>query len=354
MPSKPPRSWRTPGVALAGLVLSAGAAALFLLSACSVWEAISPSAAATTPPRPFNHEAHTVRGIACADCHEGAEKEARAGMPAKAFCMNCHEDIDKEKDKPLEKKVAWFLDEKGEVRWSDFGKEKADIKFSHANHAMKKVSCLECHLEMDKNTGLVPKGPQRMASCVACHQEKATAKLECSTCHVSIDRTKKPDNHFQLWTKQHGTCARQGVEAATANNCSLCHQPQACTICHQTVPPQDHNEFWRLRSHGFSVALDRSRCQVCHTTDSCVACHKVTAPFSHTAGWTAPQQRHCTGCHLPLQSSPNCATCHRDTPGHLTAPPKPTWHTANMICTSCHAATMKHPNNGDNCNSCHR
>ncbi len=352
MPSRTPPCWRTPGIALAGLVLLTGGIAAFLLSACSIYEAISP-AAPPPPPRPFNHEAHTVRGIACADCHEGAEKEARAGMPSKMFCMNCHEDLDKEKDKPLEKKVAWFQGQDGEVRWAAFGKQKEDIKFSHATH-FGKTACTDCHRDFDKNTGLVPHGPQRMTSCVACHQEKAAAKLDCAVCHVSIDRTRKPENHFQLWTKNHGTCARQGAEAATANNCSLCHQPQACTICHQTVPPPDHNEFWRLRSHGFSVALDRSRCQVCHTTDMCIACHKETRPFSHTGGWGVPQDRHCTGCHLPLQSTPNCAICHRDTPGHLTAPPKPLWHTPAMLCVTCHAATMKHPNNGDNCNSCHR
>jgi len=348
-PSLPWMTWRNPGLLLAAGSLAAGL--VVLLSSCTIFQAVFPPSA--PPPRPFNHEAHTVRGVACADCHEGAEKEVRAGMPSKAFCMNCHEDLDKEKDKPLEKKVAWFQDEKGEVHWAYFGKQKEDVKFSHASHAGK-VTCTGCHLDMDKNTGLIPTGPQRMSSCVACHQEKAPAKLECSTCHVSIDRTKKPDNHAQLWTTKHGACAREGAGVATSNNCSLCHQPQACTICHQTVPPQDHTEFWRLRSHGISVGLDRSRCQTCHATDFCVACHKVAAPVSHRAGWIAPQEGHCRSCHLPLQTSGSCAVCHRETPGHASAPPKPAWHTPAMICSTCHASTMKHPDNGDNCNACHR
>jgi hypothetical protein len=343
-------SWRNPGLVLVGVSLAAGLAVV--LSSCTLFQALYPPA--TPPPRPFNHEAHTVRGIGCADCHEGAEKEARAGMPSKAFCMNCHEDLDKEKDKPREKKVEWFLDEKGEVRWADFGTQKPDVKFSHASHAAKKVACTACHLDMDKNTGLIPHGPQRMSSCVACHQEKATAKLDCSTCHTEIDRTRKPDNHFQLWTKTHGSAAREGVAVATVNNCALCHQPQACTICHQTVPPEDHTEFWRLRAHGLTVALDRSRCQTCHTTDMCVRCHTVAEPVSHVGGWGATQEKHCFSCHLPLQTSGSCAVCHRDTAGHALAPPKPPWHTANMICRTCHAAALKHPDNGDNCNSCHR
>jgi len=342
-------TWRHPGVAIVTVCLVAGLAVV--VSSCSLFQAIFP--ASTPPPRPFNHEAHTVRGVSCLDCHEGAEKEAKAGMPTKAFCMNCHEDLDKEKDKPLEKKVAWFLDEKGEPRWAEFGRQKDEIKFSHASHAGK-TACTACHAGMDKDTGLVPHGPQRMTSCVACHQEKAPAKAECSVCHRSLDRNQKPDNHFQLWTKMHGTCARAGAEAATANNCSLCHQQNACTTCHQTVPPDDHNNFWRIKSHGFEAGLDRSRCSTCHTTDYCTACHKVTAPVSHTAGWNAPRNDHCKNCHVPVQTSPNCALCHKAGAPHPTSPPKPSWHTASMNCSSCHSVSLKHFNPGDNCNACHR
>ncbi|MBI3854901.1 MAG: cytochrome c3 family protein [Planctomycetes bacterium] len=342
-------SWREPGLVVVTLSLIGVLAVV--LSSCSVFEAIFPPSA--PPPRPFNHEAHTVRGIGCADCHEGAEKEVKAGMPSKAFCMNCHDDLDKEKDKPLEKKVAWFLGENGEPDWAAFGRQKQDIKFSHGAHAGK-VACAGCHVGMDKDTGLIPRGPQRMTSCVSCHQEKAAAKLECAACHQSIDRTRKPDNHLQLWTKMHGAASKAGSEVSTANTCTLCHQPNACVICHQTRPPQDHNEFWRLKSHGLSASLDRSRCQTCHTTDSCSSCHKVTAPMNHTAGWNAPREGHCRNCHVPLQSSGSCAVCHRDAPGHAFSPPKPPWHTPAMVCTACHSTSLKHPDNGDNCNACHR
>ena len=339
-------TWRNPGLFVLGACLVAGVAL-----SCTLFETVFPSPPPT--PRPFNHEAHTVRGIGCADCHEGAEKEVKAGMPSKAFCMNCHEDLDKEKDKPLEKKVAWFHNEAGDVAWADYGKQKEDIKFSHGVH-MGKAACVDCHAGIDKNTGLLPHGPQRMTACMSCHQEKAPAKLDCAVCHTSIDKLKKPDNHFQNWTKAHGAGAKEGAGVATINNCSLCHQPQACVACHQTVPPQDHTEFWRLRAHGVTVGLDRSRCTICHQTDFCVACHKVTAPMSHTAGFSAPQNGHCRNCHLPVQTAVGCSVCHRETPSHAAAPPKPPWHNAAMVCRSCHGLSLKHPDNGDNCNACHR
>ncbi len=308
-------------------------------------------------PRPFNHEAHTVRGIGCADCHETAEKEARAGMPSKAFCMNCHEDLDKDQEKPLEKKVAWFLDAAGEPAWAAFGRQSSEIKFSHKDHAAKGVACLSCHEGMDKDTGLVPAGKlQRMDSCVSCHSEKAPRKNDCATCHATLGPQVAPASHRQLWDKTHGRCAREGKAAATSNDCAMCHRQDSCANCHQTRPPADHNEFFRLRGHGIISSLDRDRCATCHTTDSCARCHQQTAPVSHTAGWGAFNQRHCTSCHVPLSPSTSggCAVCHRSTPSHASAPPKPAWHTPVMNCRSCHAGSLKHPDNGDNCNSCHK
>ena len=329
------------------LVLAAAA------TSCAVFRSMGIGGA--SEPRKFNHEAHIVRGPACVDCHEGAEKEARAGMPSKDFCMNCHEDLDKDAAKPLDKKVAFFLDEAGKPLWSAFTKQAEEIKFSHQAHAAKGVGCLDCHAGMDKNTGLLPSGPQRMSSCVSCHATKAPAKSDCASCHTRQDRLTPPQNHDQLWTVLHGRCAREGKAVATANDCSLCHKNDACVTCHQTRPPADHTEAWRHRAHGIAAGIDRSRCATCHTSDGCARCHKETAPVSHGPTWGGPANRHCGSCHTPVQQSAGCATCHRATPSHdLLSPPKPVWHTPQMDCRSCHALSMKHLDDGGNCNACHR
>jgi hypothetical protein len=326
--------------------------AVGVISSCALWRAVLPSAG--PEPRPFNHEAHGVRGISCADCHETAETEARAGMPSKAFCMTCHEDLDKDPGKPLEKKVAWFLGEDGEPRWSAFTRQSSEVRFSHRAHAVKKVECAACHPGIDRNTGLQPGMLQRMSSCTECHAREAPAKNDCRTCHTVLDRDTPPASHARLWGKLHGACSRAGRGAATANDCSMCHRADACVTCHQTRPPDDHNEFWRLRAHGIAAGIDRSRCATCHASDGCARCHRETAPLSHRAGWNAPRNAHCTSCHLPLQQSGGCFVCHTSTPGHDLAPAKPAWHTPAMNCRSCHAGTMRHPDNGDNCNACHR
>ncbi len=328
-----------------GKALVLGATIVALAAACAAL--FRPREA---KPRPFNHAAHLERGLECISCHSGAEREAKAGMPSKELCNSCHEELDREPGRPREKTVAWFLDERGEPRWSEYTRQSSEIRFSHAAHAAKKVDCLACHSGMDKNTGIVPSVPQRMDSCVSCHR-----KDDCSTCHTGTARDRSPANHERGWQKLHGLCARQGRGSATANDCTLCHRSDSCVTCHQTKPPADHTNFWRHAGHGVAAKLDRERCRTCHQSDSCVACHQETAPRNHRGDWNAPRNRHCTSCHLPLSTqSGSCITCHKSTPGHDSAPAKPAWHNAAMNCRSCHTISLKHPDNGDNCNSCHQ
>ena len=337
-----------PVVYSAGLLLFVATA-----SSCSLWRSIM-GGDSGPPPRPFNHMAHLDRGVNCLACHEGADKLDGAGMPAKDLCMACHEDLDKDPARPLEKKVAWFLDAKGEPAWSRFTKQSEEIRFSHGSHAGKGVACASCHEGIEKNTGLQPGMVQRMSACVACHESTATAYTRCESCHSEVTAATRPPNHERNWKKMHGQASRTGEAAGTANNCTLCHEKNSCAACHQTEAPDNHNQFWRLRGHGIAASVDRQRCQTCHTSDGCDRCHQETSPVSHTAGWDCPRNRHCMGCHLPLQSSGSCFVCHKSTPGHATAPPMPAWHNPGLNCRSCHAATLKHPDNGDSCISCHR
>lgn len=331
-------------------------AALLLLGLASCGVLRSFFGGAEAAPRLFNHEAHIVRGVGCLDCHEGGEKEIRAGLPSKAFCMNCHEDLDKEPGKPLEKKVAAFLDPAGNPVWSAFTRQSSEIKFSHQSHATAKVACIECHEGIDKDTGLRPGMLQRMDSCVSCHAARAPRKNDCVSCHASMDRTVAPLSHGQLWERRHGACAREGREVATSNDCAMCHRKDACTTCHQTRPPSDHDNFWRLKAHGVAASFDRSRCATCHASDSCSRCHQQVAPVSHGAGWNAPGSRHCASCHVPQVQfqGQGCAVCHKGGAPHPSAKPKPLGHSAASNCRACHGPTLKHLDNGDNCNACHR
>jgi c(7)-type cytochrome triheme protein len=276
-------------------------------------------------------------------------------MPEKDRCMTCHEQLDTP-DRPKEKTVAGFLDPNGRPVWSAFTRQSDEIVFSHKVHADRKIACADCHGPLVQDKGLTPDGKRMsMAACSACHAERAPAKNECRTCHQVLDRTVAPENHRRQWGPTHGLVSRLGAAGGAAADCALCHRQDSCTTCHQTQAPGDHTNFWRLRAHGVASGLDRSRCQVCHRSDMCDRCHQQSAPLSHTGLFGAPRHQHCTGCHLPVQAAVGgCATCHQSTPSHALVPPWPAWHTVSLNCRSCHAATMKHPDNGQACTLCHR
>ena len=64
------------------------------------------------------------------------------------------------------------------------------------------------------------------------------------------------------------------------NRCSLCHTESTCAACHQDTPPDNHNNFWRLRGHGVQARVDRDSCATCHRTDFCDRCHFETRPIA--------------------------------------------------------------------------
>jgi hypothetical protein len=61
------------------------------------------------------------------------------------------------------------------------------------------------------------------------------------------------------------------------------------------------------------------------------------------------------GCHQPLGNE-SCAVCHKGTPSHALATPKPPGHNPAMNCRMCHGngQPLPHFDNGDDCNSCHQ
>jgi len=316
-------------------------------------------------PRPtisgFNHQVHAEEvGLACDDCHEDVGDSDKPGMPFLDFCLACHEDLDE--DKPEELRATAFFDEDGESTSAHVTALADEIVFSHLAHANHyDLECADCHAGIESSRAITAGLAMTMASCVDCHEAKeagvsatGVAAGECAYCHSEIDETWVPPSHEQAWTQFHGTVFRSG-DTAASNQCSLCHDEWSCAECHQEVPPRDHNNQFRQVGHGVAATIDRTRCAVCHRTDYCQRCHEHTAPRNHTGGFGSPRNRHCLGCHFPLRNE-SCFTCHKDTRSHDFAPEQPSWHTPGMNCRQCHGVEipLRHPDNGGDCNICHR
>ncbi len=332
---------------------AAGLVALALAAGCSVLLGVDRVPDDGSPRPEFDHGIHLDKGLECTDCHETSEDEVAAGMPTLETCMDCHEEIDAKK--PADKRVAaWITQPGGEPAWSDVTDVGNEVIFSHVAH-YEDVDCDECHVDIESSERVTSDLRVDMDACMECHAE-SDASNACETCHSEIGLDAPPPNHGRLWSVLHGEIARRRAPESRAEDCSLCHTQNTCATCHATQPPRDHSESWRVGGgHGIASSMDRDRCAACHEPDACVRCHETAAPRSHRGSWGSRRNRHCVGCHEPVQARSNegCGVCHRGTPSHRLAPPKPADHRPDLECLLCHSP-LPHADNGGNCNRCHR
>jgi hypothetical protein len=321
------------------------ALACAVVAGCAIWNVFGGG----SKPLAFSHARHAQEGIECADCHS-LDAADHPGMPKLAACKLCHEAIDKEK--PKERAIVNLFDG-DEFRAAMVTKLSGEIVFSHGKHVDSKIECASCHAGIAGNERIDDSVALRMEDCRSCHTQKNLV-AECSSCHRTVRSDVAPATHAFAWRRLHGRTVR-AESMATADNCKLCHQQSTCTSCHQSEPPDNHDNYFRLRAHGLFARMDRQNCQACHRDDSCESCHQSTQPVSHVGSFGGTQSTHCLSCHFPLQDN-DCATCHHSNPGHQTAAPKPPGHTAGMNCRQCHGhgQPLPHVDKGDDCNSCHR
>ncbi len=298
----------------------------------------------------FSHAIHIKEELECADCHAGAANTDNPGMPVLAQCMLCHQAIDA--PKPAEKKIAnLFVD--GKLVAAHVSKLADEVKFSHARHVASGEKCDSCHSGIASNERIETDMRVSMDKCTQCHASKGTAN-ECASCHKEISKDTPPASHAHTWTKLHGASVRWPT-GDLQERCSLCHTESSCTTCHKDTPPQNHNNFWRIKGHGTAAQMDRQGCAVCHSPDSCETCHAETLPANHSGLWGGPKDTHCASCHFPLSDN-GCSVCHKATPSHALATPMPPGHTPGMNCRQCHGVTqpLPHVDDGTSCSMCHR
>jgi hypothetical protein len=293
----------------------------------------------------FSHQQHVDKqGLDCKDCHAGSEDGIRAGAPDPQQCRSCHEEVSDQKYGAVAKQLG--------AKWPRIKALPADGKFSHRTHQDAGIGCENCHGDLKKNKKITAANLPTMETCVKCHQEQGVG-TGCAVCHQTISKTSPPPDHAQDWKRLHGAAVQEPVRGS---RCVSCHERSYCTTCHQVEKPQDHTNTWLNFGHGVTASMDRSRCSACHHSDFCIQCHQESVPASHQPGWGAPLDRHCLACHLTATVS-NCSVCHSGHVAHINAPARPHTppHTTPTDCRACHHGfLLPHPDNGDNCQSCHK
>lgn len=149
-------------------------AVLWLIGICA--------AAFAAQPVEFPHNTHLKLGLACIDCHTGADIRADAGLPSVNKCMLCHAKL--ARNKPEVKKVIAYAEKKEEIPWQrvySFSTN-AHVKFRHAPHYRANISCATCHGDLTKATVATRAVNFTMGTCVSCHRQR-NASQDCATCH---------------------------------------------------------------------------------------------------------------------------------------------------------------------------
>lgn len=160
------------------LVLSLSASAIGLNGDTKVKEVKFP-VAVKSQPIPFSHKKHAF--ILCSNCHTGATRKERAGLPDTALCMMCHAAI-KAESKAIQTLRTYYESGK-KVEWVRIYTVPDFVFFSHATHHQAGIVCVECHGSVNTRDVLAREKPTDMVSCMKCHMAKK-ASTDCALCHV--------------------------------------------------------------------------------------------------------------------------------------------------------------------------
>ena len=131
-------------------------------------------------PIPFSHKQHVEAGLQCKDCHAGAAKKERAGLPQLENCMLCHRAIAKES--PPVQRLAELHQQGTKVKWVRVYQVPDFVFFSHARHLKAGEECRTCHGPVARREVLSKEVSTGMVRCMNCHAERDVSN-DCVFCH---------------------------------------------------------------------------------------------------------------------------------------------------------------------------
>lgn len=144
--------------------------------------ALSLIAARAAQPVAFPHGKHMQLGLACVDCHSGADTRAAAGIPSVRKCMLCHAKL-LTRDPEVQKVIA-YSNKNIEIPWVRVYSflPSAAVKFRHAPHYQAGISCSTCHGDLTKAGVAELAVTHNMGTCLTCHRQKHASE-DCAACH---------------------------------------------------------------------------------------------------------------------------------------------------------------------------
>ncbi len=309
--------------------------ALLVLSMIGLGACASVLGFRSSDEHPFEHRAHTTKGIGCKRCHAGIEGEGDdtpVVLPDTALCLECHA-------QPHDQRRCRTCHGQSDT---DRRTEQARhyLRFDHRLHTKERElegKCVRCHNAVRTD------GPDvlpRMADCLGCHEHSDEFELRaCGRCHENLETEEtRPQSHVVHgpdFTRTHGAKA-----SAQADLCATCHRESDCASCHGAkVPALAHrleladprldgiHRANFVARHALEAKADPGLCTTCHATDTCQRCHEERGVASgaatgspHPSGWVGLRNN----LHgVAARRDPvSCASCHGGA--------------GEMLCVSCH------------------
>lgn len=157
-------------------IIPLAAAALGVVVVFVVWFWFSPKHTevgyAPKQPVEYSHKLHAGQlGIDCRYCHIGVEQGPVANVPATETCMNCHTVV--KHDSPKLELVRESFRNDMPIEWVKVHNVADFAAFSHAQHVVKGVGCVECHGRVDQMDVVRVVEPLSMSWCLDCHRDPA-------------------------------------------------------------------------------------------------------------------------------------------------------------------------------------
>ncbi len=276
------------------------------------------------PGMPFEHRAHSIRGITCISCHQGVARAGDTGplhLPGTSACLGCHQ-------KPHDSRACGGCHGQPHVR-RQASLARTHLRFAHERHVPSLGGqCVPCHAAAGAEDQASLRPP--MAQCFSCHAHADQWKARsCEGCHVDLPaELARPASHVI----HEGDFVREhGIRAASSRDlCATCHGEPFCASCHGVTVPVlpwrlqfDRPSLTGLHRAGFRHRhADEARanpglCTSCHTHERfCADCHTQqrvggdagSLRTPHPQGWVrARGGEHGRAARMDPGS---CASCH--------------------------------------------
>jgi len=289
------------GLVIGALAVGIGLAAFSVQAPLQAESTPAVAAPVGNPTLKFSHQFHlTEAGVTeCTACHAAAPTSKLSSDYLAAnhdACVTCHEE---QVNDATQAQCVYCHTDPSDIQATPAPKR--EVIFSHEQHvAMQDVQCTTCHVGLDRVDQATPANMPGMATCNTCHNDRKASNT-CEACHTNFATLLPVDHQRSDFVRNHRDLTRLG---GLTTDCQTCHTETFCQQCHLQAEVKSY-------SYGRRRDLTTEPAHKTSTKDSpkqtlLQNVHELNYRFTHSIDAKA-KQAECQSCHS-VQTF--CAECH--------------------------------------------